>query len=71
MTSLSVHSGHDMVAINKFPRHTPEIFPRFHSVAISFKNVCNSAFFLQSTPCALQRVASPLAQSGGIDSLVA
>ena len=42
-------SGHDTVAINKFPRRTPEIFPFpcFHSVAISFKKGCRSVFFLQ------------------------
>ena len=54
MTTLSVHT---IVSrgitwwqeTNKFIRHSPEIFPRFHNVAIGFRNVRNSAFFLQKS----------------------
>ena len=57
--------AHDVVAINKLPGHTPEIFRCFHSVASSEKSA------------ALQRITPRLAQSGGyshriesLDSLV-
>ena len=71
--------GRNVVAINKFTRHTPEIFHSFHGVAINFRNISNSVFFLQKiTSCALQRVTPRHTQSRGhsllveaLDSLVA
>ena len=66
-----VSPGHNLVAIKKFTRHTPDIYPSFHGVAISNRNIRNSAFFLQRvTPCELQRVSPRLAQSWGYSSRV-
>ena len=51
---------------DKITRQTPGIFPPFHSVAISFRNIRNSAFFWQRvTLRALQMVNPRLAQSRG------
>ena len=50
MTLSVLTNVYDMVVMNKFPRHTPEFFPCFQSVAISFRRVCNSVFFLQESP---------------------
>ena len=59
---IQLFSGHNVVPINKVTRHTPEIFPCFHSVAISFRKVCNSVSSLQRVaPCALQRVTPRVA----------
>ena len=37
--SVGTFSGHHMVAIDKFHRHTPENSPFFHRVAISFRRL--------------------------------
>ena len=52
---IQLFSGHHVVTIDKFTKHTPEIFCSFHRVAISFRNIRNSTFFLpRVTPCLSQ-----------------
>ena len=62
-------SGHNVVAIKKLTRYTPEFLPGFHSVAIIFGSIRNSAFFLQRVnSCELQWVTPLLPHSGGYSS---
>ena len=43
------------MATKKCPTHTPEIFPCFHSVAISFRRVCKSVPFCKELSLELRK----------------
>ena len=52
---IQVFSGHDMVVINKFSRHTPDTSFASTAVAISFRKSLRLLFLQRVVPHALQR----------------